>query len=118
MAPPLVGAGRRDCSAKREWMAGSLESGVPGPPASSPPSHRPLTQLKLQCVNLVLQVEPPTVLLCTLQQVPHIDEAAVVGHQALVLHGVVPASHSSREEAAGPGSLGGPGEGSGMGSGT
>lgn len=69
-----------------EWMAGSLESGVRASRFISP-SHRPLTQLKLQCVNLVLQVEPPTVLLlCTLQQVPHIDEAAVVGHQALVLH--------------------------------
>lgn len=68
---PLVGAGRRDCSAKR-----GVDGGQPGvwgaglPPIS--PSHRPLTQLKLQCVNLVLQVEPPTVLLlCTLQQVPH-----------------------------------------------
>lgn len=67
-------------------MAGGLESGVRASLFISP-SHRPLTQLKLQGVNLVLQVEPPTVLLLrALQQVPHVDEAAVVGHQALVLH--------------------------------
>lgn len=46
-----------------------------------------LTQLQFQCVDLVLQVEPPTVLLlCALQQAPHIDQAAIVGHQAFVLH--------------------------------
>lgn len=52
------------------------------------PCDTTLTKLEFQCVNLVLQVQAATVLLlCTLEQAPHVDEATIVGHQAFVLYG-------------------------------